>query len=59
MIEIYKDRVEVINPGNSLIDRDRMIDGENLEPELAKAMRDLGFCEERGGGIDKAIINIE
>ena len=60
MIEIYKDRVEIINPGNSLIDRDRMIDERKSRNEkLAKAMRDLGFCEERGGGIDKAIIHIE
>jgi ATP-dependent DNA helicase RecG len=60
MIEIYQDRLEVINPGNSLINRDRMIDERKSRNEkLAKAMRDLGFCEERGGGIDKAIIHIE
>ncbi len=60
MIEIYKDRIEIINPGNSLINRDRMIDERKSRNEkLAKAMRDLGFCEERGGGIDKAIIHIE
>ena len=60
MVEIYSDRIEIINPGNSLIDRDRMIDERKSRNEkLAKAMRDLGFCEERGGGIDKAIIHIE
>jgi ATP-dependent DNA helicase RecG len=59
-IEIYADRVEVSNPGNSLIDRDRMIDERKSRNEkLAKTMRELGFCEERGGGIDKAIIDIE
>lgn len=60
MIEIYKDRVEVISPGNSLISRDRLIDERKSRNErLARAMRELGFCEERGGGIDKAIIHIE
>lgn len=60
MVEIYKDRVEVVNPGNSLIIRDRMIDERKSRNEkLAKTMRDLGFCEERGGGIDKAILEIE
>jgi predicted HTH transcriptional regulator len=60
LIEIYEDRVEIINPGNSLIKVDRMIDERRSRNEkIAKSMRDLGFCEERGGGIDKAIIDIE
>jgi predicted HTH transcriptional regulator len=60
MIEIYEDRIEVANPGNSLIDLDRIIDERRSRNEkLASAMRDLGICEERGGGIDKAILEIE
>jgi predicted HTH transcriptional regulator len=60
VVEIYKDRVEIINPGNSLIEVDRIIDERRSRNEkLASAMRDLGICEERGGGIDKAIIEIE
>lgn len=60
VIEMYKDRLEVINPGDSLIDLDRIIDERRSRNEkLAAAMRDLGLCEERGGGIDKAIIEIE
>jgi predicted HTH transcriptional regulator len=60
LIEIYSDRVEVINPGNSLISVDRIIDERRSRNEkLASVMRDLGLCEERGGGIDKAIFEIE
>jgi ATP-dependent DNA helicase RecG len=60
VVEIYEDRIEVINPGNSLISLDRIIDERRSRNEkLAAAMRDLGICEERGGGIDKAILEIE
>ncbi len=60
VVEIYQDRIEVINPGDSLIERDRMIDERRSRNEkLAKVMRELGFCEERGGGIDKSIIETE
>jgi len=60
VIEIYSDRLEVTNPGNSLIDIDRIIDERRSRNErLASTMRLLGLCEERGGGLDKAIIQIE
>lgn len=60
VIEIYSDRVEVTNPGNSLIEIDRIIDERRSRNEkLAAAMRSLGMCEERGGGLDKALIEIE
>jgi predicted HTH transcriptional regulator len=60
MVEIYDDRIEVTNPGKSLIERDRIIDERRSRNErLASVMRELGICEERGSGIDKAIIEIE
>jgi len=60
MVELYSDRLEVTNPGNSLIDVDRIIDERRSRNEkLAFAMRLLGLCEERGGGLDKTIIAIE
>jgi len=60
VIEIYEDRVEITNPGNSLITVERLIDERRSRNEkLAHVMRQLGICEERGGGIDKAILEIE
>lgn len=60
VIEIYQDRVEVTNPGNSLISVHRIIDERRSRNEkLAETMREMGLCEERGGGIDKAILEIE
>lgn len=60
VIEIYENRIEVSNPGNSLIEMDRILDERRSRNEkLASMMRDLGLCEERGGGLDKAIITLE
>jgi predicted HTH transcriptional regulator len=60
VVEIYEDRIEVTNPGNSLIEVDRIIDERrSRNQKFASAMREMGICEERGGGIDKAIIEIE
>lgn len=55
MIEIFSNRIEFANPGKSLIDRDMIInDKQSRNVKLAAAMRDLGLCEERGSGLDKA-----
>jgi len=60
IVELYTDRVEVTNPGNSLVGVDRIIDERRSRNEkFAATMREVGICEERGGGIDKAIIEIE
>lgn len=60
VVEIYDDRIEVTNPGNSLVEVQRIIDERrSRNVKLAEAMREMGLCEERGGGIDKAILEIE
>lgn len=61
IIELYENRVEVSNPGPPLGEIDRIIDDppRSRNEILAKSMRNFGFCEEAGKGIDKAIIAIE
>lgn len=63
LIEIFDDRIDITNPGRLLpsINIDQLI---NAHPEsrneiLAKELRDLGMCEERGSGIDRAINDVE
>lgn len=61
MIEIFKDRIEITNPGKPLIDTQRFIDHspESRNELLAGFMRRMNFCEERGSGIDKVIFKVE
>ena len=60
-IEIYPDRLVITNPGSPLIDKDRFIDlqPKSRNEKLADKMRILRFCEKRGSGIDKVILEIE
>jgi ATP-dependent DNA helicase RecG len=56
MVEIYKDRIEISNPGTPLVTPDRFIDAYlSRNEKLADLMRRLGFCEEKGSGLDKVI----
>ncbi|MEN0003540.1 MAG: ATP-binding protein [Bacteroidota bacterium] len=57
MIEIYRDRIEISNPGKPIINPLRFIDHhpQSRNEKLAFFMRRLNFCEERGSGIDKVI----
>lgn len=60
VVEIYDNRIEVTNAGNSLIGVDRMLDERRSRNEkLATTMRGFGLCEERGGGLDKTLFEIE
>jgi ATP-dependent DNA helicase RecG len=55
-IELYSDRIEISNPGKSIISPDRFIDGyQSRNEKLADLMRRIGICEEQGKGIDKVV----
>ena len=56
MVEVYVDRIEISNPGNPIINTNRFIDEfQSRNEALASAMRRIGFCEEKGSGIDKVV----
>lgn len=61
MVEIFSNRVEITNPGKPLIDPLRFVDHspESRNEILARFMRRLNICEERGSGIDKVIFECE
>ena len=55
-LDIYSNRIEFSNPGEPLVDPDRFIDRENTRNErLIGLMRRMGFCEQRGSGIDQVV----
>ena len=61
MIEIFGNRIEITNPGKPLIDPLRFVDHnpESRNEILARFMRRLNICEERGSGIDKVVYECE
>ena len=61
MIEIFSNRIEITNPGKPLIDPLRFVDHnpESRNELLARFMRRLNICEERGSGFDKVILECE
>lgn len=61
MVEIFKGRIEITNPGEPLVDTQRFVDTppKSRNEELASLMRRFGICEERGSGIDKVIFQVE
>ncbi len=60
-IELFQDRIEITNPGDSLVQPERMIDlpPRSRNEMLASLMRRMRFCEEQGSGLDKAVKSIE
>lgn len=60
-IELFEDRLEIVNPGKPLVKTDRMIDlpPRSRNETLAALMRRMGLCEEQGSGLDKVINQVE
>ena len=61
MVEIFDNRIEITNSGKPLISPLRFIDHspQSRNETLARFMRRLNICEERGSGIDKVIFECE
>ncbi|MYH17019.1 MAG: MloB [Gammaproteobacteria bacterium] len=60
LVEIYRDRVEISNPGEPIVPIERFIDGYRSRNErLANLMRRMGICEERSSGVDRVIHAVE
>jgi ATP-dependent DNA helicase RecG len=56
MVEIFTDRIEISNSGTPLVTPERFIDAYvSRNEKLADLMRRMGFCEEKGSGLDKVI----
>ena len=61
MIEIFSDRIEITNPGIPLVEPARFLNSppHSRNESLASFMRRVGFCEERGSGVDKVVFQTE
>lgn len=61
MVEIFKTRMEITNPGAPLVDTQRFLDSppKSRNEALASFMRRIGICEERGSGVDKVVFQAE
>ena len=61
MVEIFEDRIEITNPGASLVDTQRLVDSppRSRNEAIASLMRRIGICEERGSGWDKVVFQSE
>lgn len=60
LVEVFDTRIEITNAGIPLIDTERFIDHAPISrnEDLASFMRQIGFCEELGSGIDRALTQI-
>ena len=56
-MELFKSRIEITNPGASLVEPERFIDSppRSRNEALASLMRRMGLYEEQGMGIDKVV----
>lgn len=55
VVEIFKNRIEITNPGAPLVSINRILDNppRSRNEMMAKLMRRLGICEELGTGWDR------
>ena len=60
-VELFWNRLEIINPGAPLVVPERFIDAppRSRNEALASLMRRMGLCEEQGTGIDKVVAAVE
>lgn len=61
LVELFKDRMEITNPGQPLVSPDRFLDSppRSRNEALASLMRRMKLCEEQGTGIDKVFFAVE
>lgn len=61
LIEIYKDHIEISNPGNCLVDPGKILQSvpKARNERVVDVMRRLKICEVRGSGIDRVIQGVE
>ncbi len=61
VVELFCNRIEITNPGVSLVDIRRIIDNppRSRNERLSSFMRRLKICEELGTGWDKIVISCE
>ena len=61
VVAMFADRIEITNPGESLVDTKRFINNppKSRNEALAALMRRMKICEEEGTGIDKVIRAVE
>lgn len=61
MVEIFDKRLEITNPGEPLVDKERFVDFTPISrnENLSSFMRRVGICEERGSGWDKIATEVE
>ncbi|MCY3595458.1 MAG: putative DNA binding domain-containing protein [Bacteroidetes bacterium] len=61
LVEIFDDRIEVLNPGAPLVDSKYFVNAppKSRNEALAALLRRFGICEELGSGWDKIVHEIE
>lgn len=58
LLELFSNRLQISNPGASLVDEMRIVDAPSISRNeaLARLMRRLGLCEELGSGWDRMVL---